>query len=122
MNTRRNLTCVAVVLCIGALLFAGVASAQDAPDVLPATGAAAGSTANSYISQLDELRALGKLQVERTTAAAASYSSYEFSSDLTALHAMALAKAAAGKSATTAPPAANDYITTLDQLRSMGAK
>ena len=64
---------------------------------------------------------MGQPQVERT-AAAPSYSSYNFSSDLTALHEMALAKAAAEKTLTSAPPTANDYITTLDQLRSMSAK
>ncbi len=125
MNTYRNMTRLArmtsmvIALCIGALLLTGVAYGQDAPDVLPETGAA--STANSYISQLDDLRAMSRPQVERT-AAAASYSSYEFSSDLTALHEMALAKAAAEKATTSAPPTANDYITTLDQLRSMIAK
>jgi len=119
MNIYRNMTSMAVVVCIGVLLLTGVALAQDAPDVLPETGAAA-STANSYISQLDDLRAMGEPQVERT-AAAASHSSYDFSSDLTALHEMALANATAGKSANTVPTA-NDYITTLDQLRSTGAK
>ena len=120
MNIYRNMTSMAVVICIGVLLLTGVAYAQDAPDVLPETGAAAASTANSYISQLDDLRATGQPQIERS-AAAANYSSYEFSSDLTALHEMAIAKATAGKSANTAPTA-NDYITTLDQLRGTGAK
>lgn len=119
MNIYRNMANMAFVLCIGILLLSGVALAQDAPDVLPETGAA--SSANSYISDLDDLRAMSQPQVEHTTAAAAGYSSYEFSSDLTALHEMAIAKAAAAKSANTVP-AANDYITTLDQLRSMGAK
>ena len=116
---RYAITRIAIVFCIGVLLLTGVVYAQDAPDVLPETGAAA-STANSYISQLDDLRATGQPQVERTTAAA-HYSSYEFSSDLTALHEMALATATAGKSAY-AVPTANDYITTLDQLRSPGTK
>ena len=120
MNIYRNMTSMAVVVCIGILLLTGVALAQDAPDVLPETGAAAAGTANSYVSQLDDLRAMGQPQAERTTAAA-GYSSYEFSSDLTALHEMALAKATAGTSANAAPTA-NDYVTTLDQLRSTGAK
>jgi hypothetical protein len=119
MNIYRNMTSMAVVVCIGVLLLTGVALAQDVPDILPETGAA--SSANTYISHLDDLRAMGQPQAERTSAAAANYSSYEFSSDLTALHEMALAKAAAGRSANTVPTA-NDYITTLDQLRSTGAK
>ena len=53
MNIYRNMTSMAVVVCIGVLLLTGVALAQDAPDVLPETGAAA-STANFYISQLGE--------------------------------------------------------------------
>lgn len=114
------ITRIAIVLCIGVLLLTGMVYAQDTPDVLPETGAAAAGTANSYISQLDDLRAIGQPQVERTMAAV-SYSSYAFSSDLMALHEMALATAAAGKSANTAPTAI-DYVTTLDQLRSMGAK
>ena len=120
MTRTARRTSMVIVLCIGVLLLTGVALAQDAPDVLPETGAAAVSTANSYVSQLDDLRSMGQPQVERTSVAA-SYSSYEFSSDLTALHEMALAKATAGKS-TNAVPTANDYITTLDQLRSTGAK
>ena len=119
MNTYA-ITRIAVVLCIGVLLLTGVVYAQDVPDVLPETGAAA-RTANSYISQLDDLRAMGQPQVERT-AAASSYSSYNFSSDLIALHEMALAKAATEKTLTSAPPTASDYITALDQLRSMSAK
>lgn len=119
MTRTARRTSMVIVLCIGVLLLTGVALAQDAPDVLPETGAA--GTANSYVSQLDDLRAMGQPQVERTTAAA-SYSSYEFSSDLTALHDMALANAAAAKAVTGAPATANDYVTTLDQLRSMTTK
>jgi hypothetical protein len=114
MNTfRNNAARMFIVLCIGALLLTGVVYAQDAPDVLPATGAAAG-TANAYVTQLDELRAMGQPQAERITATAAGHRAGDFSSDLQALNELAIA----GK----VQPTANDYITMLDQLRSMAAK
>ncbi len=108
----HNAARTAIALCIGALLLTDIAIAQDAPDTLPKTGAsaAATSTANDYILQLDELRAMGQLQAMGTKENVAGASAYEFSSHLQRLNDMA---------AGIRQPTASDYTTALDQLRSM---
>jgi hypothetical protein len=87
---RHNAVRAVVALCIGVLPLSGVALAQEAPARLPETGAAA-NTATTYITQLDELRALSQVQAARTKENVAG------SHQLTV----------------------NDYITTLDRLRNM---
>jgi hypothetical protein len=107
----RKTVQIVVVLSIAVLVLGGAALAQDEPDTLPATGATMNS-ANSYITQLDELRALSQPQ-SSATAVGTEYSAYEYSSDLQRLNEMAAAAAT--------KPTANDYITQLDELRSMAA-
>jgi hypothetical protein len=107
----RKTVQIVVVLSIAVLVLGGAALAQDEPETLPATGASINS-ANSYVTQLDELRAMSQVQTSGT-AVRTEYSVYEYSSDLQRLNEMA---AAAG-----AKPTANDYITQLDELRSMAA-
>jgi hypothetical protein len=112
MNTySRKAVQLAIVLSVAILVLGGAALAQDEPDTLPPTGAAVNS-ANSYITQLDELRAMSQAQ-SSGTAVRSGYSVYEYSSDLQRLNEMAAAGAA--------KPTANDYISRLDELRSMAA-
>lgn len=112
MNTiSRRIVYTTVAMLIAASLFTGAVFAQDAPDALPVTGAA--NVSNEYITQLDELRMMG------AASASASYLAhpevYEYSSDLQMLHAAAADQAYRAYIAS----GANEYVTTLDQLRSM---
>jgi hypothetical protein len=117
MNTCQRITpWIVTVLCVAVFLFAGAALAQDEPDTLPATGAAL-NTANSYVTHLDELRVQAQAaEATRMAAAGAGrgrYGAYEFSSDLQRLNDLAAQRMSV--------PDANDYITTLDHLRTMGS-
>ena len=112
MNTiARRIVCTTVAVLIIASLFTGAVFAQDAPDALPVTGAA--NVANEYITQLDELRMMG------AASASASYLAhpevYEYSSDLQMLHAAAADQVYRAY----VYSGANEYATTLDQLRGM---
>ena len=111
MITRRSRSLwIVAALCVAVLLFTGLAAAQDEPDTLPPTGAAS-NTANAYVSQLDELRAMGQAAARTRAEAAASRAAYEYTDDLQRLNDMA----ARGRQT----PTANDYITSLDYLRDM---
>ncbi len=117
MNTcKRKMLWTVTMLCVTVFLFASAALAQDEPDTLPATGAAL-NTANSYVTRLDELRVQAQAAEAARVAAASTgrdhYNVYEFSSYLQRLNEMA--------AQSISMPAANDYITTLDQLRDMGS-
>lgn len=116
ITCNRKTLGIVTILCIAVFLFAGAALAQDEPDTLPATGAAA-NTANSYVTRLDELRVQAQMADAARLAAASAgrdrYNVYEYSSDLQRLNDMA--------AQSTTVPGANDYITTLDHLRDMGS-
>ena len=112
MNTiTRWIVCITVAVLIAASLFTGAVVAQDAPDTLPVTGAA--NVSSEYITQLDELRMLG------AASASASYLAYpevyEYSSDLQMLNAAAADQVYRAY----IDSGANEYVTTLDQLRNM---
>jgi len=98
-----------LVAVIVTSLLAGAVFAQDAPDTLPETGRA--NRANEYITELDQLRAAGV----RSAGYLAHPEVYEYSSELQQLNAAAAAQTyrAAHQNG------ANEYITTLDQLRNL---
>ncbi len=105
-------TRIAVTLCIGALMLTGVALAQDTPAKLPETEASLATTggANNYITQLDELRAMSQRQAAGTPDKAAGANENATANSLQRHNGIA-----------TGPhqPTANDYVTALDELRSM---
>ncbi len=108
MKRTLQTTLWIVILCIGlTMLLGSVAFAQE-PATLPVTGAA--NRANEYITQLEELRALGVSSPPRVLV---HPEVYEFSSDLQQLNAMAVRGPAYLYNDAYA------YITSLDQLRAM---
>lgn len=120
MSTYGRIAQYVIVVVAVAALFAsfGVPArptlAQNVPGALPVTGAArpnyTAGAAEEYVTQLDDLRAKGIAAHLRAATGLANPGVYEFSSDLERLNAGARASVRS---------AANDYIDTLDHLRSM---